>query len=236
VKCLYISPLTCLNFYIDGDIDDRLRNIMKAFGLRMVHWNVLSDDTYLSATDKEVTPPPGANVVNDGPPVPNNWHIYNIVGRYEKVLSQKFQTGLDWMKPVPFQGFVSLAHELYPSTVLASQQVIPLIQKANFNFVNVATCDKTVNAPIQNGDLYLPDSAPLSQFIKSIKLPMDASGFVSNSSNANGVPSVGKDSNPTSTISNSTPSTPTVTIPSGASRILDQTFYAFFILLVVVLN
>jgi hypothetical protein len=147
---------------------------MKAFGLRLVQWNVLGDDTSLASSDKEITPPAGLNVTIDGP-VTNPWHVYNIVGRYQAILSQGFQTGLNWMKPVPFKGFISLAHELSPSMVLAIEQVIPLIQKANFTFVNVATCDKTVNAPIQNGDLYLPDSAPFTKFIRSIKLPLDAS-------------------------------------------------------------
>jgi hypothetical protein len=173
---------------IDGDLDDRVRNIAHAFGLRMAQWNVLSDDTALQANDTLITAPtapraPGMNqtiAANQTAPVgsPSTvWHVYDIIQRYQAAITNGYQPGLNWFTtptPPPYPGFLSLNHELYPSMVLAAKQLIPIIKQAGYNFVSVAACDKTINSPVQNGDMYLPSSAPFAKLIMGMQLPLSS--------------------------------------------------------------
>ncbi|KAI8832354.1 hypothetical protein BC829DRAFT_93434 [Chytridium lagenaria] len=96
-----------------GDIDDRVRNLLLAMGLRPVLWNVDSNDSRLPD---------------------NGDFVRNVANTFRQTIRDGRQHGTEWLPADPsFPGFISLEHDIRLNQVEAAKTVIPMVQEANFN-------------------------------------------------------------------------------------------------------
>ncbi|KAJ3118093.1 chitin deacetylase [Phlyctochytrium bullatum] len=184
----------------DGDIDDRMRSIIYALGLRAAHWNVLADDTSIPAGDKT---PPGAT----GPV----WHIKDAVERFRGTIRNGSMVGLDWLPGgPPYSSFISLQHETAAEHLTVTREVTPLVLNAGFKTVLISECDNMA------GKDYLEDSEPFAQFLNSLRLPVDPANPVGgNSGTGGGTSSGGSNTAMAYPDVNATPSSGTAATPTG---------------------
>ncbi|CAG8610508.1 352_t:CDS:2 [Paraglomus occultum] len=95
-----------------GDCDDRVRDIIRQLGYKLVLWDSDTQD-YLS---------------NSNPKFDLNW----IAGNFTQWTSKdKGKTG-----------HISLEHDLFPQTTLAAERAVPILKKARYNMVTPATCNR----------------------------------------------------------------------------------------------
>ncbi|KAJ3100994.1 chitin deacetylase [Phlyctochytrium bullatum] len=126
-----------------GDIDDRVRNLVLAFGMRTVIWNILADDTsgYKGLSD------PTTYVVANGTRSldPAVWTSLNITRRFIDTINTGampipgFTQSLNFApnNPLairagasiagPYAGFISLEHETSEPQLDAARIVLPLV-------------------------------------------------------------------------------------------------------------
>ncbi|KAJ3206370.1 chitin deacetylase [Dinochytrium kinnereticum] len=131
-----------------GDIDDRLRNVLVAMGLRPVVWTAISDD---------------ADIPDSGPAL-NNWSIPAMISRFQSIISTGSQPGLDWVPPgAPYEGHISLHHDIRRSNVDAARQIVPVVLDGGFTTVTVAECEQR-----DFGGAYLKDGEMLLRLVRSI--------------------------------------------------------------------
>ncbi|KAI8847046.1 hypothetical protein BC829DRAFT_253160 [Chytridium lagenaria] len=126
-----------------GDIDDRVRNLLLAMGLRPVIWTVDPNDSGLTQ---------------------NEDFVRNILNTFRQTIRDGLQSGTEWLPPgPPFPGFISLEHDIRSNQVEAARSAIPIVQEANFEMVQVVDCD-TRDA----GGAYLGNGEPLLELVRSI--------------------------------------------------------------------
>ncbi|KAJ3113081.1 chitin deacetylase [Phlyctochytrium bullatum] len=128
-----------------GDTDDRVRNLIVAFGMRTALWNIVANDTDFFVgldDDRLFTTRNNTRVINQ-----QVWSALNITDRFRATLETGVQPALDavinpalnWVpnNPAvvrsggspygPYVGFISLEHELLQIQLEAARLVIPMV-------------------------------------------------------------------------------------------------------------
>ncbi|KAJ3013867.1 UNVERIFIED_CONTAM: chitin deacetylase, partial [Siphonaria sp. JEL0065] len=128
-------------------IDDRIRNMLLSMGLRPAIWN-------LESLDGEIGGKAPGGIDQYDP----RWDYFPGSGK-----SAGGQT--------TYNGFISLEHDITAAQIQVAESIIPFVAKSGYKSVFVNACDQI----LPNASFYLDDNSALTQFIKSIKLPLTAS-------------------------------------------------------------
>ncbi|KAJ3094604.1 chitin deacetylase [Phlyctochytrium planicorne] len=177
----------------DGDIDDRLRNLLLALSLRPVLWTVISDD---------------ANLNENGISPSDNYTIDAMKTRFRDVIQTGVYGGLNWPPPGgPYAGHISLEHEITKIDITAARNVIPIVlDEGKFKSVTVVECETKDwgGAYLKNGEMLLELVRSLAPGV--VEPPEMSSGRTSSTSvtsvlptNATAITSIASTSLPTST-------------------------------------
>ncbi|KAJ3107502.1 chitin deacetylase [Phlyctochytrium bullatum] len=97
-----------------GDIDDRLRNILLAMNLRPVLWTVATDDVSIGED--------GYGQI-DG----NSYNQDRMNERIRSTVKDGYQPENPWPVKGPFEGHISLQHDLRKVNVESAKQITPLV-------------------------------------------------------------------------------------------------------------
>ncbi|KAJ3064646.1 chitin deacetylase [Podochytrium sp. JEL0797] len=155
-------------------IDDRVRNILVAMGLRPVIWNI-------ETLDADITTPPSA--APSGIDIASqNVTVENAIAHTKADFAQKYDARWDYFPgtgkaangQTTYDGFITLEHDITAADIQVAAAVVPFATKTlGLQSVFVNQCDQI--SP--NASFYLPDTSALTQFIKSIKLPLTSADY-----------------------------------------------------------
>lgn len=124
-----------------GDVDDRVRSIANALGLRTIIWSDDTDDW---------------NIIPDG-----NAATAKIDSNYQKIIDKQTQNKLDG------KGVVVLTHELTENTMNEFMKEFPKIKKAYQNVIPLTACLNVTQPYVEDNYTY----AVFSDFIKGNIMP-----------------------------------------------------------------
>ncbi|KAJ3390718.1 chitin deacetylase [Entophlyctis sp. JEL0112] len=150
-------------------IDDRVRYILHAMGLRPVIWNIESLDADI--TDPPTLAPGGIDVSGE------NVTVANSIQHTEHSFNQSYDPRWNYFPSsteigstgrYEYTGFISLEHDITAADIQVAQAIVPFMAKSGFKSVYVNACDQI----LPNASFYLDDNSALVQFIKSINLPL----------------------------------------------------------------
>ncbi|KAI8615031.1 hypothetical protein BC830DRAFT_1124492 [Chytriomyces sp. MP71] len=151
-------------------IDDRVRFILKAMGLRPVIWNIESNDAGIGSAA-----PAGIEITG-------TLTVDNVIQHVKNDFAQKYDgrwnyfpgnNATDGSGKATYDGFISLEHDITEDDVAVAQQVVPFVVGTGYQTVYVNQCDQIM----PNASFYLDDSSALVQFIKTINLPLTDADF-----------------------------------------------------------
>ncbi|KAJ3080654.1 chitin deacetylase [Rhizoclosmatium hyalinum] len=155
-------------------IDDRVRFILKAMGLRPVIWNIESLDANIAVPPAPAQDAPlGIDISGQKLSVDTSFkHVQNS-------FTQKYDARWNYFPSkntvaggrFSYDGFISLEHDISDIEIQVARLVVPFAAKSGYKSVLVNACDQI----LPNASPYLDDNSVLTQFIKSIKLPLAAS-------------------------------------------------------------
>ncbi|KAJ3064648.1 chitin deacetylase, partial [Podochytrium sp. JEL0797] len=195
-------------------IDDRVRNILVAMGLRPVIWNIESLDADITIPP---TKAPGSTEISG-----QDVTVANAISHTKSNLAQKYDarwnyfpgTGKAANGQTTYDGFITLEHDITDQDIQVAAAIIPFVAKSGLQSVFVNQCDQI--SP--NASFYLPDNSVLTQFIKSIKLPLTSADYANFTGTFPAIPAGGA-SNATGVAVGTAPgvSTPTGSKSSAAS-------------------
>ncbi|KAI9342872.1 hypothetical protein BDR26DRAFT_858908 [Obelidium mucronatum] len=151
-------------------IDDRVRNILVSMGLRPVIWNIETLDA-----DVGGPAPGGIDIIS------SNVTVADALAHTKSDFEAKSDPRWSYFPsktPIPgtvptrytYDGFISLQHDISAAHIQVAQVVVPFAAKSGFKSVYVNACDQIM----PDASFYLDDNSVLTQFIKSIKLPLTA--------------------------------------------------------------
>ncbi|ORY53175.1 hypothetical protein BCR33DRAFT_675240 [Rhizoclosmatium globosum] len=154
-------------------IDDRVRFILKAMGLRPVIWNIESLDANIAVPPAPAQDAPlGIDISGQKLSVDTSFkHVQNS-------FTQKYDARWNYFPSkntvaggrFSYDGFISLEHDISDIEIQVARLVVPFAVKSGYKSVLVNACDQI----LPNASPYLDDNSVLTQFIKSIKLPLAA--------------------------------------------------------------
>ena len=213
-------------------IDDRVRYILYSLGLRPVIWNIETLDT-----DIGDAAPPGIDISGQ------NVTVTNSIAHTKQDFAQKYDprwayfpgtgTAADGVHNT-YNGFISLEHDISPADIQVAQAIVPFMAQSGLQSVHVNECDQIM----PNASHYLDDNSVLVQYIKSIKLPLDASDFAAftgsftanpaGGSAVNGVASTTGSNSPVPGSSNSTSANGTASTSGAATTKTGAGFISTF--------
>ncbi|KAJ3383500.1 chitin deacetylase [Entophlyctis sp. JEL0112] len=146
-------------------IDDRVRNILVAMGLRPVVWNFESQDAGIGSL---------ASGGSDAEIAGQVLTVRNVFEHIKADYGRKYDSRWDYFpgkgtNPTTYDGFVSLEHDITANDLAVAALVIPWVASlSGVQMAYIAECDRVM----PNASWYLPDEHPLVQFIKTIDLPL----------------------------------------------------------------
>ncbi|KAJ3064647.1 chitin deacetylase [Podochytrium sp. JEL0797] len=154
-------------------IDNRVRNILLAMGLRPVIWNIESLDAGI--TEPPSKAPGGIDIAGQ------DLTVASSVAHVENSFKQKYDPRWNYFpsdSPLPngrysYNGFISLEHDITASDIQVAAAVVPFMAKSGYKAKFVNECDQIM----PNASFYLDDNAALTQFIKGIKLPLTTADY-----------------------------------------------------------
>ncbi|KAJ3073876.1 chitin deacetylase [Podochytrium sp. JEL0797] len=154
-------------------IDDRVRNILLAMGLRPVIWNIESLDADITTPP---SPAPGGIDISG-----QDVTVANAIAHTKADFAQMYDPRWDYFPgtgktasgQTTYNGFISLEHDITAADIQVAAAVVPFMAQTGYKSVYVNTCDQI----IPNASFYLDDNSVLTQFIKSIKLPLTSADY-----------------------------------------------------------
>ncbi|KAJ3245971.1 chitin deacetylase [Chytriomyces hyalinus] len=148
-------------------IDDRVRFILKAMGLRPVIWNIESNDAGIGQKA-----PSGIEITG-------TLTVQNVIEHVKTDFAQKYDARWNYFPGQnssaangknTYDGFISLEHDITEEDIAVAREVASFVAKTGYKTVYVNACDQIM----PNAGFYLDDGSALVQFIKGIKLPLTA--------------------------------------------------------------
>ncbi|KAJ3117737.1 Uridine-cytidine kinase 2 [Physocladia obscura] len=158
-----------------SSLDDRIRFILYAMGLRPVVWNIESDDTTMAEPADGIPQSENRQGVLSTQETVFDHIVSSVEAKrddtwayfpgYSPDGTNSTYVGGD----VTYKGFVVLEHDIYEGEESLIKQVVPWVAtQSNLTMTTVNKCDRI----LANASMYLPDDHPLVQFVKTITLPL----------------------------------------------------------------
>ncbi|KAJ3201291.1 hypothetical protein HDU82_008220 [Entophlyctis luteolus] len=156
-------------------LDDRIRYLLHAMGLRPVVWNVESDDTTIAEPAAGIPQSENRQGILSTPNTVFDHVTSSIQAKRDSAWSYFPGYNADgsnstYVGPdTTYKGFVVLEHEVYSGEEQAMDLIVPWVAtQSGLKTTTVNNCDRVV----ANASMYLPDDHVFVQFIKSITLPL----------------------------------------------------------------
>ncbi|KAI9325659.1 hypothetical protein DFJ73DRAFT_868917 [Zopfochytrium polystomum] len=172
-----------------GDVDDRVRAILAAFGFKLVIWNVVTQDTSIPVGSGDIIFPTTMSILQPTPtstdsasstdgtatsssspaPPPKPWLVYNSTQVINNTLNYgQSATGLDFLPNTG--GYISLEHELTQEMFYAARIILPLIVSRGYTTASVAQCAAGTDT---DDERYMKADEPFVKFLDTVKFPID---------------------------------------------------------------
>ncbi|KAJ1548664.1 chitin deacetylase [Cladochytrium tenue] len=142
-----------------GDVDNRVRTILAAFGFIEVMWNTNTFDTDIVPNTGDV------GSLNDT----SQFTVANSTAIINETLAQGYGPSLQYL---PHAGFIPLQHELFQEQLYVARNELEAVSARGFSFASVAFC----YSGGMNDSMtlrYFDDSEPFAAFLASIQFPIN---------------------------------------------------------------